>query len=252
MPHSANRVAFLVAAMVIVGWFACGGQKSAAPSSSGSGSAGAGGTFVTDCTGQLCGARCIVNPDCPDPSNGCVIGWCENGRCNGAGGALRCNVACSADEDCPPWTGQDVMGLCADQMTHSMGTAKCLQGFCRYVHWPICPEGGDASRYFHYDPAATTCEQILPQIPPLFQAAQACDPTRPTGSSASCSRVLEAPCCYFLVDDALSPAVLDYLGRVSQAQDMGCKWGTCPDASCPFVLSGRCDSSSGQPVCVAH
>jgi hypothetical protein len=255
MRHVPPRVVVVVATMVISGWFACGGKSG----SNGTGgtsmggslsTTGSGGGLISDCTGQRCGAPCIVNAGCPDPAAGCVTGWCDNGRCKG--GSLDCNVACSADGDCPPWIGQDVMGLCADQMTHSMGTAKCLQGFCRYVHWPICPEGGDASRYFHYDPDAKTCEQVLPQIQPLFRAAQACDPTRQPGSATSCSSVIEAPCCNSFVDSALSTAVLDYLGRVSQAQDMGCQWKTCPDASCPFLTAAACDSSSGQPVCVPH
>ena len=220
--------------------------------------------FVTSCVGQPCGTRCIGDGTDPNPPNP-VEGWCDNTLIHTVNGdviagcrtppEILCNeIPCSVDSDCLPFVGQDHWPECNDPSILAAITPKCLQHFCRYVHWPICPEGGDGSRFFHYDPNATTCEQLLPQIQTLAETVRACDPTRDAGSHSSCYSSIEAPCCWFFVDDELSSTVLDYLGRISQADDLGCKWKTCSDSTCPPPAFDHvnCETVSGRPVCVPH
>ncbi len=219
--------------------------------------------LVTSCVGQTCGTRCVVDPaNCT--SDNCDVGWCDSTPVPTVDGdfgvwcrippEIQCQVPCTDDSECPPFVGQDHGPPCNDRSIATSIMPKCLQHYCRYVHWPVCPEGGDASRYLHYDPNATTCEQLLPQITTLAETIHTCDPTRDAGSGASCMFSVEAPCCWFLVDDGFAPPVLDYLGRVSQATDMGCKWKTCADSTCPgiFFDHTQCETRSDRPVCVAY
>jgi hypothetical protein len=218
--------------------------------------------YVTSCVGQACGTRCIVDPTQCTPDN-CNVGWCDSTPVDEPDGStsvwcrlppVACKVPCSDDAECPPFYGQDQGAECKDPTFPSALRAKCLQHYCRYVHWPICPGGGDASRYFHYDPSTTTCEQLLPQITTLAETIHTCTPGYDAGLHGSCFYILQAPCCWFAVDDLLAPTVLDYLGRVSQAEDLGCNWKTCPDSMCP--LPGydhtQCETTGDRPVCVVY
>jgi len=216
-------------------------------------------TVVNDCSGHSCGTPC-VQPHCDARLNDCSNGWCDPQTaavdglpvCN-VGSPPTCPVPCSFDSDCPALIGQVPAPQCNDPTFGTGYMYKCLQRFCRDVHWPICPEGGDASLYFHYDATATTCAQVVSQIPSLFERARACDLAE-AGSRTSCSFQFEAPCCYFHVDDPFAPAVLDYRGRISQAEDMGCMWKTCADSTCPPPVFDHvnCETVSGRPVCVPH
>jgi hypothetical protein len=245
---------------------ACAGRNSTSPERADASADAAQriGGFVTSCVGQTCGTRCILDPpNCSFPDN-CGVGWCDTTLVPTLDGdvlagcrappEIGCNLPCADDSECPPFVGQDHGPPCNDRSISTGITPKCLQHYCRYVHWPICPEGGDASKYLHYDPNATTCEQLLPQITTLAETIHTCDPSRDAGPQATCMFPVQAPCCWFLVDDGWDATVLDYLGRTSQADDLGCKWKTCSDSTCPgiFLDHSQCETTSDRPVCVAY
>lgn len=225
-----------------------GGSNDATTGSGSSSAAGAtGSTVVESCSGQACGTPCQGDPYDKDNSPG----WCDgNGRCV-QGSATDCPIPCITDADCPPvFVGQNHgQGGCDDPSFETLFQDKCLQHFCRWVSWPICPEGtGDASKYFHYDETATSCDDLLPQIEPLFEAANHCDPT--LDPSLSCHDLLPGPCCAGYIDNPYTPEALDYFGRISQATDMGCDWQTCDASTCPpRIYTSQCESSGGKSQC---